>query len=185
MILFLVACTDQPSKVTEKENEVIVKEIPKTEPKHQVGQELPLLERIEIQMNKDVNTIDKIFQGQLDNREIGFATFMEHEEYVNEMFSYKISSTIQSELLEFLKPIEVEIVEREFYKRETEFDFRIVRSRYSWLDSFIAVDLENKTLMISGGELVFPNLYKVRNSEEEVFKRLVEYFQQSEKVESN
>ena len=187
MILFLIACTEQPAEEPkiEKETQNIIEVVSEVEVDNQSEEQLPLDERIMIEMDKDINSIENIFQGQLDNRELGFATFSPHEESLYEQTNYKLESSIQSELLEYLKSIKVEVVEREFYKREYGFDFWIIRPRYgNYLTGSIAVDLETKTMMIAV-DTVLPNLYKVHTNEEEVFKKLEYYFGQSEKVETD
>ena len=151
-----------------------------------VNTELPLVERVEAEMKKKTNKLENIFQGQFDDREIAFATYYENldsEEDVYSQTDYTLSEEKQEELLNYIKSIEVKLYEKDFYQKDEDYDFWIVRPQYFYLDGpAVAVDLDHKILSVSG-EGLMPNAYKVVNQEEEVFEKLVELFHSSERQE--
>ena len=151
-----------------------------------INTEAPLVERVEAEMEKKTNKLENIFQGQFDDREIAFATYYENlAKDVYPQTDYTLSEEKQEELLNYIKPIEVELYQKDFYQKDEDYDFWIIRPQYFYLDGpAVAVDLDHKILSVSG-EGLMPNAYKVVNQEDEVFEKLVELFHSSERQERN
>ncbi|WP_339216183.1 membrane lipoprotein lipid attachment site-containing protein [Solibacillus sp. FSL W8-0372] len=151
-----------------------------------IDTEAPLVERVEAEMKKNTNKLENIFQGQFDDREIAFATYYENlEEDVYPQTDYTLSEEKQEDLLNYIKSIEVKLYKEDFYQKDEDYDFWIIRPQYYYLDGpTVAVDLDHKILSVSG-EGLMPNAYKVVNQEDEVFEKLVELFHSSERQERN
>lgn len=139
------------------------------------NEQLPLKERIEMEMEKDTNTIENIVQGQFDDREIGFLKVLDKSE--NETISYSLTNKLQNELLEYIKSISVKYEALEGAHWGNSFDFIIIRPQYSTYQAgaHIGVILDKKELHITGGEMVASRIYKVTENEESVFEKLESY----------
>lgn len=176
-LTFTAGCTEDNVKVKEETNNDNLTETVNNE-------QLPLKERIELEMEKDTNTIENIVQGQFDEREIGFIEVF--DKYGDEKVSYSLTNEVQNELLEYLKSISVKYEAKEGEHRGNSFDFIIIRPQYSTYQegAHIGVILDKKELHITGGEAVAPRIYKVTENEKQIFKQLESYFNLGTKVEN-
>lgn len=137
---------------------------------------LPLKERIEVEMQKDTNSIQNIVQGQFDDREIGFIKVL--DKYGDKTINYSLTNELQSELLEYIKSISVKYEAQDGAYWGNSFDFIIIRPQYSTYQAgaHVGIILDKKELHITGGESVLPSIYKVKEDEDHVFEQLEKFF---------
>lgn len=168
LMTFTAGCTEDNEEVIKENNNDNLTETENNE-------QLPLRERIEMEMEKDTNTIENIAQGQFDGREIGLLKAL--DKFGDNAISYSLTNELQSELLEYIKSISVKFESKKIDLSGNHFDFFIVRPQYSAYQtgSHIGVNLDKKELQISGGEGVMPRVYKVLENEDSVFGKLESY----------
>ncbi|MEK4129504.1 hypothetical protein NYE67_07460 [Solibacillus sp. FSL W8-0474] len=169
LLTFTTGCNGSNEEVVEENNN---DNLLKTEKKEQ----LPLRERIEMEMDKDTNSIENLVQGQFDEREIGFLQSL--DKHGNDTISYSLTTEQQNELSEYIKSIPVKFERKNDIYYGDVFDFVIVRPQYPTYENgaHIGVFLDKKELQITGGEAVAPRIYKVLENEEDVFEKLESYF---------
>lgn len=181
LLTFIAGCTEDNEEVIKENNNV--EDLNETDNNKQ----LPLDERVRMEMNKDTNTIENIAQGQFDNLKIGFIRVFDESGY--EITSYSLTDELQSELKEYIKSISVKKGEsRPGVHWGNDYDFIIVRPQLTTYeaDVHIGVSLDKKELAMTGGFLITPIVYKVLENEEEVFEKLESYFKLStEEIDSS